>query len=175
MVQLRPLARTELELIWTIDRSEVIHFIYRMEGETLTRVPDYFEAHGWPPGEVEQNTPQLYTCFDRGGACLGMFDGDQLVGAAVVDTLPRGPKGDQRQLKYLFVSRAYRGQGIGRTLVQAAQDFARGLGATALYISATPTENTVNFYRGCGAVLAIPPDPELLAEEPEDIHFICPV
>ncbi len=175
MRQLRALSRTELELIWTIDRSEVIHTLYRLEGEKLVAFQAYFDMHGWPPGETEHNTPRLYACFDRGGACLGMFDEDQLIGAAVVDTLPRGPAGEQRQLLFLFVSRAYRGQGIGRTLVNAAQDFAHAQGATMLYISATPSENTVQFYLGCGAVPAIPPDPELLAQEPEDIHFLCPV
>ena len=148
MLELRTLARTEIELIWIIDRSEVIHTLYRLEGNELVCVLAYFDAHGWPPGETEQNTPRLYECFDRGGACLGMFDEDVLVGAAVVDTLPRGPAGEQRQLLFLFVSRSYRGQGIGRTLVKAAQDFARAQGAMMLYISATPSENTVNFYRG---------------------------
>jgi hypothetical protein len=32
----------------------------------------------------------------------------------------------------------------------------------------------VRFYQGCGAVLATPPDPALLALEPDDIHFVCP-
>jgi hypothetical protein len=42
----------------------------------------------------------------------------------------------------------------------------------ALYISATPTRNTVDAYLHLGAMLADPPDPYLLALEPDDIHLI---
>src|SRR6266496_6627901 len=48
--------------------------------------------------------------------------------------------------KYLYVSRSHRQQGIGRALFREAQAIAHARGAQALYISATPTENTVNFY-----------------------------
>ena len=58
---------------------------------------------------------------------------------------------DQMQLAYLYVSRAYRGRGVGTKLFEAVLPFAREAGARALYVSATPTENTVDFYlnRGC--------------------------
>jgi hypothetical protein len=42
-----------------------------------------------------------------------------------------------------------------------------------MYISATPSENTVNFYLRRGAVVTSEPDPELFEFEPEDIHFVC--
>jgi GNAT superfamily N-acetyltransferase len=77
--------------------------------------------------------------------------------------------------KYLYVSRSHRQQGIGRALFREAQAIAHARGAQALYISATPTENTVNFYRRCGAVVSTTPDPELYALEPDDIHLVCPV
>ena len=48
---------------------------------------------------------------------------------------------------------------------------ARKLGAKKLYISATPSENTVNFYLHLGCVLAKEMDPELFELEPEDIHL----
>jgi hypothetical protein len=44
-----------------------------------------------------------------------------------------------------------------------------------MYISATPSENTVNFYMRLGCEIASEPDPELLAREPEDIHLECAV
>jgi GNAT superfamily N-acetyltransferase len=79
------------------------------------------------------------------------------------------------QLYYLYVSRAYRGRGVGTQLFDAAVSHARGAGATALYVSATPTENTVDFYLNRGCVLAPEPDPRLLAAEPDDIHLIYPL
>jgi GNAT superfamily N-acetyltransferase len=171
----RQLARNEIESIWTIDRSEVHHHIYQLRDHQLVLTPAYFEAHGWAPGQVEHDTPALYACFDRGGAFVGMFYDHKLVGVAVVDNVPLGAAGDQLQLKYLYVSREYRQQGVGTRLFREASAIARARGARFLYISATPTENTVNFYQRCGAVVAPTPDPELFAQEPDDIHLLCPV
>ena len=46
-------------------------------------------------------------------------------------------------------------------------------GAAGLYISATPTENTIRFYLGLGCRVIPQPDPQLFAEESEDIHLEC--
>jgi len=171
----RQLARNEIETIWTIDRSEVHHHIYQMRGGQLVLTPAYFEVHGWRPGQIEHNTPLLYACFDRGGAFVGMFDEQKIVGVAVVDSVPLGAAGDQLQLKYLYVSRDYRRHGVGTWLFQEAGAIARVRGASWLYISATPTENTIHFYQRRGAAVNPTPDPELYAQEPDDIHLICPV
>ena len=40
-----------------------------------------------------------------------------------------------------------------------------------LYVSATPSENTILFYLSFGCKLASEVDPELFALEPEDIHL----
>ena len=42
-----------------------------------------------------------------------------------------------------------------------------------MYISATPSEHTINFYLRQGCVVASEVDPELFALEPEDIHLVC--
>lgn len=161
--------------MWTIDRREVYHAIYRLEHGHLIRMPTYAEITGWPSKKVTRETPLLYECFDRGGVFIGLFDHMQLAGIAVIDTIPLGDDGDQLQLKYLHVSRPYRGQRIGQLLFRKAQMIAHSRGARALYISATPTEQAVNFYQRCGAVINPKPNPELYALEPEDIHLICPV
>lgn len=44
-----------------------------------------------------------------------------------------------------------------------------------VYVSATPSENTIHYYPRRGCVLAHQPDPELLALEPEDIHLVYAV
>ena len=56
-------------------------------------------------------------------------------------------------------------------LFEQACAVARTWGAALLYVSATPTENTVNFYLRRGCRLASTPDLELFAQEPEDIHL----
>jgi GNAT superfamily N-acetyltransferase len=172
---MRLLTRDEVELIWTIDRSEVHHHIYVLRDGQLVRTPKYFEIPGWSAETVANMTPVLLDSFDRGGTFLGVFDAEALVGIGVLESAFVGRAGDQMQLFYLYVSRAYRGRGVGTQLFDAAVDRAREAGASALYISATPTENTVDFYLHRGCVLAAEPDPKLLAAEPDDIHLIYPL
>src|SRR5262245_790319 len=169
----RPLTRAEIEQIWTIDRSEVIANVYYLEDGELRLRPDYFDARGWPPGQVEKYTPILYECFDRGGSFQGVFDGSQLIGVTVVDTKPLGPRHGLRQLKFRYVSKDYRKQGWGKVLFESAKTIARERGARGLYISATPSENTINFYQSLGCIVTLEPDRDLVALEPEDIHLEC--
>src|SRR5438477_1768111 len=170
-MNLRLLARDEVELIWTLDRSEVHHHTYEVHGGQLVRRPRYFEVPGWRPDAPEKETPLLLDCFDRGGTFLGMFDAETLIGMGVLESACVGRANDQMQLAYLYVSRAYRGRGVGMQLFEAALSIAREAGANALYVSATPTENTVDFYLNRGCILALAPDPRLLAAEPAAIHL----
>ncbi|MFL5807402.1 MAG: GNAT family N-acetyltransferase [Roseiflexaceae bacterium] len=174
-MMIRLLARDEIEQIWTIDRREVVDNIYYLQNGKLALKPDYFDIPGWPPGEAEQYMPRLYACFDRGGVFYGAFDQQRLVGVVVVDSVLLGPQRDQLELKMLHVSRDYRKHGLGVLLFEKAREVARACGAKRLYISATPSENTIHFYQRRGAIVTPYPDPELLALEPDDIHLECPV
>nr|WKF55840.1 hypothetical protein HUO10_000284 [Paraburkholderia busanensis] len=171
---LRSLQRDELTRVWTIDRSEVIHHLYRLANGQLERYPEFHDMHGWPDGEPEHYTPLLLDCFDRGGWCAGLFDSERLIGAGIVDSRPLGPNADMLQLKFLHVSCAYRGRGAGLQLYHAAQAHAQQSGARRLYVSATPSERTVDFYLALGFVQTSQPDPQLFALEPEDIHMESP-
>ena len=148
-----------------------MHNTYRLEDGKLVLQPQFFDVKGWPPGEAGIYEPLLLDCFDRGGLFLAAFDGGQMAGLVVVDPKPLGPAGDLVQLKFLHVGRPYRKQGLGKQLFIAAEENARTLGARGLYISATPSENTINFYRARGSTVILQPDPELFALEPDDIHL----
>lgn len=169
---MRVLTRDEVELIWTIDRSEVHHYTYEVREGELVRVPNHFAVPGWRPDAAAKETPVLLDCFDRGGTFVGVFDAEALIGMSVLEGARVGRGRDQMQLAYLYVSRTYRGRGVGMQLFDAAVSFAREAGAKALYVSAAPTENTVDFYLNRGCVLAPEPDPALLAAEPDDIHLV---
>jgi predicted N-acetyltransferase YhbS len=171
MIHGREFSREEIKNIWSIDRSEVIEAVYYLEGGELVLKPEHYDMRGWPPGEGEKYTAILEACYDRGGWFFGLFDGEQIAGVAVLESRFIGKNGDQLQLKFLHVSRAYRKQGLGRRLIDLAADEARRRGAKSLYISATPSENTIHFYLGLGCCLASQPDPELFDLEPEDIHL----
>jgi predicted N-acetyltransferase YhbS len=172
-VVIRPLARGEIDRLWAIDRSEVIHHVYTSRQGVLTLTPSYCDARGWPPGEVEKATPALLACYDHGGSCHGAFDEGRLIGAMVLDGAFIGPRHDWLALRFLYVSQGDRAKGVGTRLFGLAGAIARERGARHLYISSTPTENTVNFYLRRGCVVAAEPDPELFALEPADIHLLC--
>ena len=163
--------RDEIKEIWTIDRSEVIEAVYYREHGTLVLKSEHYDMHGWPPGEAEKYTPILEACYDRGGWFYGLFDHNRLIGAAVLESQFIGQNKDQLQLKFLHLSRPYRRQGRGQQLFDLAASEAQKRGARCLYISATPSENTIGFYLSRGCRLVPEPDPELFELEPEDIHL----
>jgi GNAT superfamily N-acetyltransferase len=169
---LRELRRDEVDQVWTIDRAEVIDHVYYLENGELVLRPEHYELDGWAPGERAIYAPILQDCHDRGGAFFGAYEDGELVGVAVLESRFIGRRGDQLQLVFLHVSRDYRGRGLSRLLFGRAVGRARELGARQLYICATPSENTVDFYRRLGCEVADEVDPALLELEPEDIHMV---
>jgi len=167
----RFLERDEVSLVWQIDRREIIHNIYHLRDRELVLLPDYFDVQGWPPGEAEYHTPILLDCFDRGGTFWGVFDDGNIVGTAILESKFIGKQYDTLQLKFLHVSHNQRKKGLGKRLFNLAAEKAASLGAKKMYISAIPSENTINFYMRLGCELATEIDPELFALEPEDIHL----
>lgn len=167
----RELERNEVEQVWTIDRREIVENVYHLEDGELVLRPDYFDIQGWPPGEPELYTPILLDCFDRGGTFYGAFEAAELVGAAVLESKFIGKDKDQLQLKFLHVGHNHRKKGLGRLLFEQAVERARELKARRLYISATPSENTVNFYLHLGCAVTEEVDEALFELEPEDIHL----
>jgi predicted N-acetyltransferase YhbS len=170
-MNIRLLHHDEIPLIWQIDRREVIENIYYLRDGKLVLEPEHYDMQGWPPGEAEHYTPILMDCYERGGMFWGVFEGERLIGVAILESKFIGSQQDTFQLKFLHVSQGFRKQGIAATLFRLAVEKARALGAKKLYISATPSEHTVNYYLRLGSVLATEIDPDLFALEPEDIHL----
>jgi len=167
----RVLSRDEIAEIWTIDRSEVVDTVYELRSGALALRGEHHDVRGWPPGEPQKYTPILEACHDHGGWLYGLFDGRRLVGAAVLEGRFIGPGADQLQLKFMHVGRSHRGRGLGRRLFERARVEALRRGAKRLYVSATPSQHTIDFYLRLGCVVTPEPDAELLELEPEDIHL----
>jgi len=169
---IRELERDEIKRIWEdIDRSEVIENVYYLRDGELVLEEEHYDMRGWPPGELRQCTQILTDCFDRGGTFYGAFEGQKMMGAAILESKFIGKNEHQLQLKFLHVSSERRNRGLGRTLFEKAAAKAKELGAERLYVSATPSENTVNFYRHLGCTVTEEIDQELFDLEPEDIHM----
>jgi len=166
------LQRDEIPLVWQIDRREVIENVNYFRNGELVLEAEHYNMQSWPTGEAEHYTSILMDCFDRGGTFRGAFDENgKIVGAAILESKFIGANRDTVQLKFLHVSNNQRKQGLGTQLFRLAVDRARSLGARKLYVSATPSENTINYYLRLGCVLATEIDPELFALEPDDIHL----
>ncbi|EKT53646.1 GNAT family N-acetyltransferase [Providencia sneebia] len=172
MRKIRELQRDEMTSVWSIDRTELIENLYLHQNGQLVLSAQRFDMKGWPEGEPEAYTPHLLESYDNGAIFIGVFDNDKLIAAAGLDNIWRGENSDLLQLSFLHVSHRYRGEKLGGMLFHECVELAKKKGAKGLYVSATPSENTVHFYQYMGCQLIEKPDPELFALEPEDIHFI---
>lgn len=174
MIEIHTLTVEDLSLIAEIDRSEQVNFAYRVEQGILKKyavdwdVPSWYQ-YGTGEHSVHRKIAGLRPVLTDGGLLLGAYDQDTLLGLAVIQ--PRFEPGMAR-LAFLHVSRPHRGRGVGKALWAEAELIARTHNATKIYVSATPSGPTVDFYRNLGCTLAATPHPALFAMEPEDIHLV---
>jgi len=167
----RSLKREEIEKVRDLDRSEIVEEIYCFNEGQLTLKDVFYDIKGWNPSELEENIKHLYDLYDRNGTLIGAFDGARLIAVSALESKFIGREKDQLQLYFHHVDRHYRHKGIGGKLLKQVMDKAKKLGAKRLYVSATPSKNTVDFYRHMGCRLAAEPNPKLYRLEPEDIHL----
>jgi GNAT superfamily N-acetyltransferase len=170
-ISYRKLERAEIERFREIDRSEIVEEVYHYSDGKLELVKEYYDIRGFKPSDLEEIISRLYTLWDEDGLLFGGFAEAKIVGIAALENKFRGSRQEYLKLELLHVSQAYRKHGVGRKLVELAKAEAVRKGATKLYISATPSKNTVNFYMGLGCQLTTEIDRELFELEPEDIHL----
>ena len=171
--EIRGLGREELARVAEIDRTERIELLYTQEGEHLAEQHGTWDAAPWrqePDGEHSLGAivRELHAYLDAGGVALGAFDGGALIGIGVVVPHLRT---SLAQLAFLHVTATWRGRGVGVRLAAELDHIARAAGATEMVVSATPTGNTVAFYRGRGFAPMREPIAELFEREPEDVHM----
>ena len=172
-VTYRRLGVPDLAGIGNIDRTERIEMLYVQHGTRLDERTGDFSAPAWlREGEGEHSVAYQRAECERylaaGGIALGAFAEGRLVGIGVLRPHIRP---GIAQLAYLHVSREHRASGIGRHLSDELERLAREHGDTTMVVSATPSLNTVRFYRGRGYEPTSEPLPELYELEPEDVHM----
>lgn len=177
----RRLEPSDVALVASIDRSEHVEVQYRVEDGRLVEapVPDSMaDIPTWDPDGSGEHSVASHMAFYAsvvadGAALFGAFDDDgELMGLASVN--PTFEPG-LAWLATIHVSRAHRRRGAASAMWDAGVALAREAGARSLYVSATPTGSAVGFYFGRGCRLADPVHPQLFADEPEDIHLVCPL
>ena len=171
MTTVRPMANDELGRIVEIDRSERITQQYKSRAGVLELIDVDIDAPAWgQPGEapVGHYIDQWKPLLEGGGVFLGAFDEDRLVGVAIyVPSIEEG----LAQFAVLHVTRTHRRKGVGHELCDEVVRRAREDGAQRLYVSATPTRSTVDFYMAQGFEPLAVPNERLYALEPDDIHL----
>jgi predicted N-acetyltransferase YhbS len=118
---IRPLQRDEVELLWQIERREIVQEIYEVTDGKLNLRRQFYDTRQWPDGETEIYTPILLDCFDHDGVFLGAFAGENLVAASVVDSRPVGDYPDLRQLAFLHVSHDWRARNLLCVFINCAK------------------------------------------------------
>lgn len=172
---LRSLQSSEIDLIWQqISRRELITQNYIKNQQQLELIDCFFDVQNWDLYHLENDPPKLKQLFAQGSIFIGAFDAsEKLVGVSVVSNQVIADYPQAKLLHYFYVDANKQGQGIGSKLMQAAKESAKQLGANQLYISATPSRRTVDFYIKHGAQPLSAPDQQLWQLEPEDIHLLC--
>ncbi len=170
----RKMTEAELPKLADIDRSETVRVGFEfhdgdlLEMSVLWDIPNFF---GQGDGD-HTLARQLDFCrrhLAAGAIMVGAFDDQTLAGIGLLTPEVRP---GLAQLVYLHVSSPHRREGIASSIAQRLLELARGLGAERVYVSATPSQSAVEFYRSVGFVPTAQPLPELYAEEPEDIHMV---
>jgi ribosomal protein S18 acetylase RimI-like enzyme len=169
----RILVPSEVARVAEIDRTETIDMLYVQRGTELECVTGEFSAPPWREGGDGEHSigHQVEECerwLAAGGTAVGAFAGERLVGIGIV--VPHLHDG-VAQLAFLHVSDGFRGQGVGRRLSDELDGIAAAAGDAAIVVSATPSVNTVDFYRRRGYEPTATPLPELLELEPDDVHM----
>ena len=167
----RILNRDQIQFLKQIDRREIIQGLYYRRNGRLILEEKQIQVPEWREDDKTQRVNGLQHIYDQGATFFGAFYGEELVGMSVLNHNPLSSSSHKLNLEGLWVSNQYRGLGIGKALFRRAQQEAESRGAKFMYVSATPSQNTVDFYLGLGCLPAVPPDEILLQKEPEDIHL----
>ena len=172
-VTYRRLVAADLRRIGEIDRTERIEAIYVQHGSRLEERTGDFSARAWfSDRDGEHSVAHQRAACERylaaGGIALGAFADDRLVGVGIMNPHIRP---GIAQLAFLHVSDGYRGRGVGGHLSDELERLARDGDDATMIVSATPSLNTVRFYRRRGFAPMAEPLPELYELEPEDVHM----
>ncbi|MEZ4885450.1 MAG: GNAT family N-acetyltransferase [Chitinophagales bacterium] len=171
MIRFRELSENEIHKIREIDREEEIFEFYEYDKGSLKLESRRITVLQFDPLELGKMIQNQIRLKSKGGKITGAFDKEQLIGVASVERKKRGSQLNYCKMYILYVSKDYRGMRIGQKLLEESKKTGKEFGADKLYISATPTKNTIDFYLSNGAILTTELDKELYDLEPEDIHL----
>lgn len=165
----KPLSRADLTgaLFGSFHRFQDVKKCWRLEKEKWV-LRDIHFTEEWDDKDFAYLLDCLQNTLDTGGAVLGAFLEESLIGFASVENNCFGTQQQYLQLSSLHVSYEYRGYGIGKSLFQKACLEAEKRGAIKLYISAHSALETIAFYQRMGCTDAAEQNKILVKKEPCD-------
>lgn len=170
-MKIREINRKDIEKVRNLNRKEIIEQLYYYKEGLLVLKDEFYDIRDWNIDELEQNIKDLYDLHDRGGIFYGAFIDHKLIGIIALESNFIGSGKDQLQVPFLHIDANYRDKGLGTKLMNLVKKRAKRMGAKKLYISATPSKHTIDFYLGLGCKLTSEINPELYEIEPDDIHL----
>jgi len=170
-IKYRILTIEECDRINEIDPSQFIENVWRnIDGQYQLVTINYMEE-SWPDG-YEVYRDKLIDTIKSGGASFGAFNEENtMIGFATLEHHFFGEKSRYLLLDSMFVSRSYRGLGIGKKLVNLCADQARQWGADKIYLCAASSEATIAFYKSIGCVSAEEINQVLFDNDHRDIQL----
>jgi len=150
------------------DRSQTVGLVYRLKENRLTLESEPF-TETW---SLERRREKAAEILSGDYIVYGAFDGGRVAGTLML--IPKLNNGRMIIDSY-HVSAEHRRMGIGRKLFKAAKAEALSHHAKALYTSACPAKETIDFYTAMGFKPSEDPIPACVEDEPYDIQMECPI
>lgn len=170
-IQYRKLSLDECDRISEIDPSQWIENVWRKIDGQYKLIKINYKEESWPDGYETYRDGLIYA-INSGGVAFGAFNKKGImVGFITLNHDFFGQTAKYLLLDSLFVSRAYRGLGVGKRLINLASDSAKTWGADKLYTCAASSEDTIAFYRSLGWVAAVEINEALLEKDERDIQL----
>ena len=147
------------------NRQQNITRIYVRKGEKYV-LEEQLGVMDW---SIDKKREVAHDLVDSNYISYLALEGDQIVGFM---SLVKELVSERMILDLIQVDMNFRGLGIGQSLWEKAVEEACLNGARELYISACPSEETINFYRAMGADVTDNPIISIANEEPDDLQLV---
>lgn len=155
------------DFLQDFNRFQETHRVWFLDGDVIHLKDDHF-IENWDEKKKESVIQSLRLCLMNGGIVIGVFRERTLIGFASIEGEFFGRKKQYLELSYIHVSHDFRHCGIGKRLFEKCCKKAKQAGAEKLYIAAHPSEETQQFYRSAGCILAEEINEEIYQKEPLD-------
>lgn len=153
-----------------IDASQYIKHAWRVVNDKRELVELNYQSDGYPEG-FDHHHEALRQTLIKDGFAIGAYHQDQLIGFASLNKDIFGSQYKHVLLDQMFISKAFRNQGIGKKLMSFCIEQAKIWQVDKIYICAGSSEDTIAFYKKLGCIEAIEINQKLYEDDPRDIQL----